>query len=268
MHDHTKQPPAEQFLLVEDAARSLNLNSKVLRQGITCGLVPIRRDNTGAIRVHLDEVPGDLQEKIPAADVQVELEAAVLADEVLNLEKSVAESDSQRIRLEELIKKQGATLSRYAALLDMRKGDIDAPLEALATARENLSERDTEVQKLSNLLERAFRVIETRDQQVAEQTGQLTDTADKAIKLLARAVRKGELSSEQLHVLNQQIATSANTSARLEQELDQRNSVISNQNGLMERMVTLAEQSASGSSTQKPRKRSFWQRLWGGGKGI
>lgn len=44
--DNTQQPPADQFLLVEDAARSLNLKVKVLRRGIACGLVPIRRDNS------------------------------------------------------------------------------------------------------------------------------------------------------------------------------------------------------------------------------
>jgi hypothetical protein len=266
--ENTQQPPADQFLLVEDAARSLNLRNKVLRQGIACGLVPIRRDNSGTIRVHLDEVPDALEDKIQSSDVQDDLYAAVLADEVLILEQTIADSDAQRLRLESLITKQGAALARYASLLDMSKGDFDTPIEALALARQNLTERDAEVGQLSSILERTFSAIDRRDQQVAEQTGQLTDTADKAISLLSRALREGELSSEQLHVVKQQITSSANTSVRLEQELDQRNSVINNQNGLMERMVTLAEQTASDPSTKKRRRRSFWLRLFGGGKGI
>jgi chromosome segregation ATPase len=265
---NTQQPPADHFLLVDDAAQSLNLSSKVLRQGIACGLVPIRRDNSGAIRVHLDEVPDGLEDKLQGVDVQDDLHAAALADEVFSLEQRRADADTQRLRLEGLITKQGAALARYASLLDMSKGDFDAPIEALAFARQNLAERDAEVGQLSSILERTFSAIDMRDQQVAQQTGQLTDAADKAMSLLSRAVREGELSSEQLQTLNQQISSSTNTSVRLEHELDQRNSVIDNQNGLMERMVTLAEQAASSSSTKKRRKRSFWQRLFGGGKGI
>jgi len=92
--------------------------------------------------------------------------------------------------------------------------------------------------------------------------------------LLERAVREGEITAAQLNSLHREVSSSANTTARLEQELNERNSVINNQHDLMERMVSLAEQTASGStasdstSTTKRRKRSFWQRLWGGGKGI
>lgn len=230
----------------------------------------MRTDNIGVVRIHLGEVPDDLQDRIHVDDVQPELHAAALADEVLSLEKSQSESAAQRIRLEELIIKQGTAITRYSQLLD--KSDFntkfEAPPEVSATVRENLAQRDSEVEKLTNILDRTFRAIDTRDRQVATQTDQLTGTADKAINLLERALREGEISTERLHSLNQQISTSANTSGRLEKELDERNSVINNQNTLMERLVAVTEQSVAGSSIQKRRKRSFWQRLFGGGTGI
>lgn len=268
MSDQTQQSPGDQFLLVEDAARSLNLDSKVLRQGIACALVPIRRDNTGTIRIHLSEVPDDLPDKILNCDVQPELHVAALADEVLSLEKSQVDSESRRLRLEELIKKQGVAITRYSSLLNSRKQNSPVPSESDASISEKLLQRDAEVEKLASILDRTFRAIEIRDKQVTAQTGQLTRTADKAINLLERALREGEVSTEQLHRLKQQMSASANASVRLEHELDERNSVIKNQNALMERMVTIAERSASNSSIRKRRKRSFWQRLFGEGKGI
>lgn len=268
MRDHSQQAPAEQFVLVEDAALALNLKAKVLRQGIACGLVPIRRDNTGTIRVHLDEIPDGLEAKVQVADINIELQAAALTDEVASLEKRVAESDAQRTRLEELLKKQGSTLARHAVLLDAKQADVEAPSEALASARKSLSERDAEILKLTNLLDRSFRAIDARDKQVAEHTVQLTAATDKAMSLLSRTLQKAEVSTELCQVLNEQISASAKTHDRLEQELVQRNAFIDDQQGLVERMVTMAEQTASGPSTTTRRKLTFWQRLWGGGKGI
>jgi len=274
LRDNNQNQPADQFLLVEDAAQLLNLDVQLLRQGIACNLVPIRRDNTGTIRVHHDDIPNDLQEKIDASTVQPELQAAALADELMSVKKSLYDSVAHRIRLEELVVKQGSALERYAALLDAT-GDntngFSSPIDSSnidSSTIKKLRARDAEVEKLSNILERTFKAIETRDQQVAQQTNQLTQTADKAMYLLERAVREGEISAEQLNVLNQQIANSNSTSTRLEHELDQRNAAIDNQHSLIERMLTLAEQSAEGSHRQGRRKRTFWQRLFGGGKGI
>lgn len=265
---HNQLPAADQFLLVEEAAASLNLNSRVLRQGIACGLVPIRRDNTGTIRIHLGEVPDALQEKIANADVQPELHSAALADEVLSLENHLSESVAQRARLEELIAKQAAVLTRVAAQIDSRTRDAEAPTDSLVTLTNKLAEREAEVENLSSILDRTFQAIKIRDRQVAEQSDQFTRTTEKAMQLLQRSVRQCEMSSQQLNMLNQQISISDKNSVRLEHELDQRNTVITNQTALMERMVTIAEQNAVGASSHKPRKRSFWQRLWGGGKGI
>jgi len=264
--------PADQFLLVEDAAQLLNLDVQLLRQGIARNLVPIRRDNTGTIRIHQDEIPDDLQEKINASTIDPELQAAALTDELVSVKKSLYDSAAHRIRLEELVVKQGSALDRYARLLDA----IDAKSDSAngfssgieSNTVEMLRARDAEVEKLTNILERTFQAIETRDQQVAQQTDQLTQTADKAMYLLERAVREGEISAEQLNGLNQQIASTTSTSTRLEHELDQRNAAIDNQHSLIERMLTLAEQSAEGSHGQGRRRRTFWQRLFGGGKGI
>lgn len=237
----------------------------------------MRTDNIGIVRVHLGEVPSNLHERVHLDDVQPELHAAVLADEIIGLEQSRAESEAQRIRLEALVVKQGNAITRYSTLLDsgvasVGKPDADivqeAPSDALKVVTMNLAQRDTEVEKLSNILDRTFQAIDARDQQVFEEKGQLTRTADKAINLLERAVREGELSAEQLHMLNERVSSTSNASVRLENELDERNSVINNQNTLMERLVGLAEQSVSGVSARKRRKRSFWQRLFGGGKGI
>jgi len=268
LRDNNHQPPAEQFVLVEDAARLLNLNSKILRRGIACGLVPIRLDNSGTVRIHLDEVPDELEKKLEGAVSQPDLHAVAQTDEIASLEKKVTEADEQRVRLEELVQKQGATLARYAALLETNESDSSDPHNALAAARQLLTERDAEVQKLSSLLDRTFRAIDARDRQVAEQSDRLAGSAEKAMNLLARALDTGELSTAQIQNLTQQVAATADINSRLEQELVQRNSVIDNQHGLMERMVTIAEKTPAGSTAFKPRKRTLWQRLWGGGRGI
>jgi len=252
LNNNNKQnQPADQFLLVEDAAELLNLDVQLLRQGIARDLVPIRRDNTGTIRVHQDEIPDDLDEKISASAILPELQAAALNDELVSVKKSLYDSEAHRIRLEELVIKQGSALARYAGLLDTA-GQSDKGMSNIdeSSAVEKLRVRDTEVEKLSNILERTFQAIETRDQQVAQQTDQLTQTADKAMFLLERAVREGEISAEQLNALNQQISNSTSTSVRLEHELDQRNAAIDNQHSLIERMLALAEQSAEGSHGQ------------------
>ena len=269
MRNNNQNQPADQFLLVEDAARLLNLDVQLLRKGIAHNLVPIRRDNTGTIRVHQDEIPDDLEEKINNATVQPELHAAALADELVSVKKSLYDTEAQRIRLEELVVKQGSALDRYARLLDVN-GDSTNGFSSTSESDvvERLRARDAEVEKLSNILERTFQAIEIRDQQVAQQTDQLTQAADKAMYLLERAVREGEISAEQLSLLNQQVSSSTSTSNRLEHELDQRNAAIDNQHGLIERMLALAEQSAEGSHGQPRRKRTFWQRLFGEGKGI
>lgn len=269
MRTNKQNQPADQFLLVEDAAQLLNLDVQLLRQGIARDLVPIRRDNTGTIRVHQDEIPDDLAEKINASAVQPKLHAAALTDELMSVKKSLYDSEAHRIRLEELVVKQGSALERYAGMLGEKNESANGLSNSIdSSSIEKLRARDAEVEKLSNILERTFKAIEVRDQQVARQTDQLTQTADKAMFLLERAVRDGEFSAEQLNVLNQQISRSTSTSTRLEQELDQRNAAIDNQHSLIERMLTLAEQSAEGTPGAHRRKRSFWQRLFGGGKGI
>ena len=271
MRDPSQLPPTGQFLSIEEAAKTLSLGSKVLRQGIARGLIPIRQDNTGAIRIHLDDVPGDLQQRIKQADIQPELQVIALSDEVSNLEKVNADAELTRSRLENLVIQQGSALSRYAAVVDSSNSGQHHASEGVEL---RLAQRDAEVQQLTQLLDRTYKAMEARDQQVANQSSQLTGTTDKAFSLLERAVREGEITAAQLNSLHREVSSSANTTARLEQELNERNSVINNQHDLMERMVSLAEQTASGStasdstSTTKRRKRSFWQRLWGGGKGI
>lgn len=269
MHNNNQNKPADQFLLVEDAAQLLNLDVQLLRQGIARDVVPIRRDNTGTIRIHQDEIPDDLEEKINACAIQPELHAAALTDELVSVKKSLYDTEALRIRLEELVVKQGSALDRYAEMMDASGGGANG-FSGISESSvvEKLRARDAEVGKLSNILERTFKAIESRDQQVAQQTDQLTQTADKAMYLLERAVRDGEISAEQLEVLNQQISSSTDNSSRLEHELDQRNAAIDNQHNLIERMLALAEQSAEGSQGKPRRKRTFWQRLFGGGKGI
>ncbi len=269
MRDNNQNQPVDQFLLVEDAAQLLNLDVQILRQGIARNLVPIRRDNTGTIRVHQDEIPDNLEEKINASAVLPELHAAALTDELVSVKKSLYDAEAHRIRLEELVVKQGSALDRYASLLDAKGQSANTTSSSIdSSAMDKLRARDAEIEKLSSILERTFQAIDARDQQVAQQTDQLTQTADKAMYLLERAVREGEVSAEQLNVLNQQVANSTTSSTRLERELDQRNAAIDNQHSLIERMLTLAEQSADGSTGQRRRKRTFWQRLFGGGKGI
>jgi len=59
-----------------------------------------------------------------------------------------------------------------------------------------------------------------------------------------------------------------NTSARIESEIDQRNALIDKQHELMNRLVSVSEQSIGTPRERAKRKRTLWQRLWGVGKGI
>jgi len=256
--------PVDQFLLIDDAAKELKFSSEILRQGIACGLIPLRLDNTGTVRVHKDDIPTDLSEQLNGAVVRPELHATVLADELASERRKLSALDAQRSKLEALVLKQGDALARVNRLID---GAGDESI-ALVSAREALSARDAEVEKLSSIVERTFQAMETREKQVVAETAKLTRTTDQAMNLLERAVREGELSAAQLNSINEQVKNSASGHARLEQELDQRNSTISEQHGLIERMVSLAEQTASDTAASQPRKQTFWQRLFGGGKGI
>jgi len=273
-------PPLDQFLLIDDAAEILSLTSQVLRQGIACGLIPIRRDNTGAIRIHQDDIPDNLSEKINHTEIQPELHAIVQADALVHIENRLRETETQRSKLEVLVQQQGILLKRAASLLGnngvsnatisraVHDDDYEIYSGALASTKVELSAREAEIAKLSHILERTFRAIDRRDQLATEQTGKLTQATNRAMQLLDRAIREGESTTEKLNSANQQIVSLASASARLEQELEQRNLTIKSQHDLIERMVALAENTATNTPVRKHHKRSIWQRLFGGGKGI
>lgn len=276
---HSPQAAVDQFLLVEDAAKALQLDVVDLRRGIACGLIPIRRDNKGKIRVHQKEVPADLLERLAAAAVLPYLQVEVIDDELSGLREQLVESKSYRARLESLLEQQSTALDRSAKLLDDVANDNqsravpgaedDSHASALAEANTKLQQKEAEISQLSGLLQRAFSAIEQRESQISAETGQLTGTTDKALKMLDRAISDGEKTAGEAKRLESHIDHAVTSGSRLEREIDQRNSVIDNQHNLMERLVSLSERSVEGAATQAPvRKRSWWQRLWGGRKGI
>lgn len=281
--------PFDQFLLLEDAAHILSIDPSVLRRAIACGVVPIRRDNKGRIRVHRKEVPDNLPEQLSRAEIVPELQIEAHADEITSLTEKLNESNVYKARLENLLEQQSQALDRSSVLLDAQENASTSPLPDDSAANANgslsvtsldeanvrLQKQQAEISKLSDLLNRAFNAIEQREQLVASETGQLTGTADKAMQLLDRAISDGEKSSSEASRLNELMTQAINSSGRLEREIDQRNAMIDNQHSLMERLVKLSERSvdtvqgtAAADGQVPKRKLSFWQRLWRGRKGI
>ena len=285
--------PFDQFLLLEEAAQLLSLEPSELRRANARGVVPIRRDNKGIIRVHRNEVPGNLNGLQARADIVPELQIEAHVDEITSLIEKLDESEAYKSRLENLLEQQSQALDRSARLLDAQAGtnatanrSIDGsepafdstanpaldPAVNLEEANVRLHKQQGEISKLTELLSRAFNAIEQREQLVKSETGQLTGTADKAMQMLDRAISDGEKSSSEASRLNELMEQAINSSGRLEREIDQRNAMISNQHNLMDRLVKLSERSVDTThgSTQQVAKRklSFWQRLWRGRKGI
>jgi polyhydroxyalkanoate synthesis regulator phasin len=287
--------PIDQFLLLDDAAQILDVEAADLRRAIACGVVPIRRDNKGRIRVHRNEVPQNLHERLARADAVPELQVEAQADEIASLLEKLIESESYKARLENLLEQQSQALDRSSRLLDAHESaaatstavasvaatDVETNGEGsgaesvadLQEANSRLQKQQAEIGKLSELLSRAFKAIEQREQLIASETGQLTSTADKAMEMLDRAINDGEKSSFEASRLSALMEQAINSSGRLEKEIDQRNAMIDNQHNLMDRLVKLSERSVDtvqgSAEQQKPkRKLSFWQRLWRGRKGI
>jgi len=259
-----------------------------LRRAIACGVVPIRRDNKGRIRVHRNEVPDNLNELVARSDVVPELQVEAHADEITSLQDKLHHSEVYKARLENLLHQQSLAIERSTRLLDAQADAADAgrtgsdnttiddslPVNTLDEAKTRLQKQQAEISKLSELLKRAFAAIEQREQLIESETGHLTGTADKAMELLDRAISDGEKSSFEASRLSTLMDQAISSSSRLEREIDQRNAMIDNQHNLMERLVKLSERSvdsAQGNAdSQQTRKRklSFWQRLWRGRKGI
>lgn len=237
---NSQSEPVDQFLKIEDAARLLGFAASDIRQGIACGLIPIRRDNAGDLRIHQIEVPEDLPEQIKRSPVDPLLHAQILIDEVSTLRNELAVSEEHRSLLEKLVIRQADAISRSAALLESRESD---------TAR------------LSSLLENA-------EAQYAHRIQQLSDTTDNTMELLERAVSDAEIASSEVNRLQALMSSSLESSKRMEGEIDQRNVFIDKQHDLMQRLVTVSEQSSSASKPVAVQRRTLWQWLWGRGKGI
>jgi len=299
----------DQFLTIDETAALLGITAADLRQGIACGLVPIRRDNQGALRIHRAEVPEDLLEQIVRSEVDPRLHVESLVDEVSMLRGQLKVDNELRLRLEQLLEQQAMTLARSAAVLDQNESDI-AKLKALLessmqmldrfnhsagaagvttsaipsavhentpdrNAAEEANEASTKLQKseaenarLQALLQRAMTAIEASGNLPDTHHTQLSGTTDKAMQLLERAVNDAEDAKSDVVRMSALMDRALNTSARIESEIDQRNALIDKQHELMNRLVSVSEQSIGTPRERAKRKRTLWQRLWGVGKGI
>jgi len=301
MVDHTDSAPSDQFLTIDDASRLMSISASDLRQGIACGLIPIRRDNQGDLRIHRVEVPEDLLEQINHCQVNPQLHVEILIDEVSTLREQLDNADIIRDQLESLLARQSNALDKSARLLDTREAEsaklitlLDRSMRLLNHSQQpqtsnghssaesahdsetSLSSNNAELvksrrdnEKLATLLQRAFTAIEKSERISNERITRLTSTTDNAMQLLERAVQESESAKTDVNRLNTMVENSTKSSARIEQEIDQRDGVIDKQHDLMQRLVTLSEQTAAQAvPQQKRRRRTFWQWLWGGGKGI
>ncbi|OED35121.1 hypothetical protein AB833_31260 [Chromatiales bacterium (ex Bugula neritina AB1)] len=264
----------DKFLLIEEAAGTSGISAAQLRQGIARGLIPMRRDNKGAIRIHLDDLPIELPQKLEHAEIDSDLLSAVYEDELLYLRDNLNKSDVQQKQLQQLLERQSQALDRSAAAVESLQSESARLTGTVGELTAQLSKSAKESEQLSDLLQRTFTAIRQREEITARETDQLSGATEKAMELLERALGESEKSAVRPGTVagsatQEAVARSASDlTGQLKRELEQRNSMIDNQHQLMERLVALSEKSLAQAPPERPRKRSFWQRLWGGGKGL
>ncbi len=158
------------FLKVAEGARHLGVSGIRLREAALRGLIPSQRDNEGALRVDLSNVDSLPTTKAPALAETDLLD--ILFDEIEELQSALSRKEEDVAGLTGLVKRQGAALARAEAALDPS-----------AT-----TQREAEMQ---GLLDRALALLEVQ-QGADQETSALRGSAEKAMNLLERALKRAE----------------------------------------------------------------------------
>lgn len=269
-----------QFLHLDDAARLLGVSRLVLREGIVKGLIEARRDNQGHYRIDLADVPADLLIQLPAADSAPTAMINALRDEVGAMQQQLNQAEQQRVQLEALLLRQSQALEKSATLLDQPQtplasssasGDVnrlgsvaDRSMMLLEETTDALQKSRAENARLTALVERAFEVVEQTQQSSQRKVAELTESAERSLAALDKAVEETRISRQENERLSQLISRSMQVGARFDAEVTGRESVIEKQDSLLQRLFNLTErnieqQDASQSGTRQRGFLSWWR---------
>lgn len=295
-----------QFMPVGEAAEHLGISRLRLRQAIAKGLVPARRDNEGRMRVDLSAAPDDLSDRAAAPDADPAALVDSLFDEVEELQSLLCSRNADATRMETLLARQAdaldragealeaseknsvrfaellegafallkaqtelreagadaAGLTKLDEMLDRSFGLLDGMADELHTSREDSA-------RLAALLARAMTLAETTDAESQGNVAGLTQATDKAMDLLERACGETEESRRASQQLSGLLTRAMDAGARMERTLEERDAVIREKDGLVEKLLSMSERALGLASNDRPRRRRGpWAWLRGRGSGI
>ena len=199
------EPRGETWISLDEAARRLGVSRLRLREAIAAGALTAGRDNHGFWRVSLDDEAGAMR-RIATVRAQPHELVELLFDEIEEMAARLSERDDDVARLMSLVERQQALLDR--ALHRAEEGnaaDMPASAERLAALQERshaligramseLETRDTELAKVTGLLDRAMDAAGALDVEVARQT----DVAQRQRALIDRLFALAQTSLERI----------------------------------------------------------------------
>ena len=190
------EPRAETWFSLDEAARRLGVSRLRLREAIAAGALAARRDNHGFWRVSLDDEAGAMQ-RIATVRAQPHELVELLFDEIEEMTVRLSEQDEDVARLMSVVERQQALLDR--ALRRAEEGDS---ADMLASA-----ERLAALQERSHaLIGRAMSELETRDTELAKVTGLLDRVMDAAGALDAEVARQTDVTQRQRALIDRLFA--------------------------------------------------------------
>lgn len=287
-----------QFLPAAEAAERLGVSRLKVREAISKGVLPARRDNEGRWRVDIDVSVGDLNAALDGLEAQPADLIGGLFDEIEELYELLAGKSEDVERLSALVERQQQALEKTVAALESAQADTERlavlferaldladALEAVSgnealedvsarafdlletTSRELVQSRGETLQ-LSQLLGRAVSLAETVEKSSETKITELNSTTEKAMILLDKTVENLEQSKSETARLAALLDRSMQVSAVLEADLDERGKIITAQEQTVDRLFSLAEKTAGLAGKIQNYQSSFWARFLGRMRGT
>lgn len=257
------------FLPVGEAARLLGISRMRLREAITKGVLPAKRDNEGRLRVDLTSVPANLEGQISGKGMAPAELLDTLFDEVEELQGLLAERDEEIGTIKQLLERQDSALSQSMDLLNRREasGESDRSAElagisdrAFAMLDETTARLEAALQdnaRYRQLLERALALSEAATAPGREESSELNQAAERAMTLLDRALKEAENKGAATKELSAMLDKALATGERLESQIRESERLVRRHEAAVGRMLGISER-AINMVTAEPRRRFGW----------
>lgn len=283
-----------QFLTVGEAAKKLGVSRIKLRQAVACGLIPGRRDNEGSLRVDLSKISGarakdavlngntnvppeeildllfdeveDSQQNLDTSDVRIEALSSLVFRQGEALERADAalmESEANEEKLSALLDRSLAHLEIQTASSEKLRDVSDRAFALLDDSGDRLEASLAQASQFEKLLERALMLVEAAGTADGDRAQAMTDTADRAMHLLDRALADAEDSRGAVNIADDMLGRAIATGERLEGEVSSRDEIIRQQKTLVERIIAISERAVGLVPKDRARKGGFFAWLNG-----